>query len=74
MKNTEDYYKIDINKEYIQKLINHSLTPNIKQYIDMIFKSATNEPSIYQMSKNELQMFRQLKQKMGKKEKLKLTL
>jgi len=74
MKNTEDYYKIDINKEYIQKLINHSLTPNIKQYIDMIFKSTTNEPSIYQMSKNELQMFRQLKQKMGKREKLKLTL
>jgi hypothetical protein len=61
MKNADDYYRINLNKEYIQELIQHSITPTINQYIDIIFKSTDDETSIYEMYKNEFQKFKQLK-------------
>ena len=71
MKNADDMYKIIVNKEYIQQLIKHSVSPNPKQYIDMIFKPNKDTPSIYESFVKEMLMFKQIKQNKNKKFKIK---
>ena len=58
MKTTNESYRIDINKQPIKELLAHSISPSIKQYIDVIFKQKTNELTIYESFKREIDKFR----------------
>jgi hypothetical protein len=71
MKTIDDSYKIQINSEYTQKLIQHSNTPAIKTYIDMIFKPSNGMNSIYETFKNEMTLFKKTKQLQNNKVKIK---
>ena len=70
LKTTEDSYKIDVNKEQVSQLINHSITPTVNQYVDLIFKKQKDtELSIYESHKNEYDIYKTNK---GRKTKLKI--
>ena len=75
MKTPDDSFKIELSNEYMKPLLEHSITPSVKQYTELIFKSTKNKqsiPTIYESFKKEVQLFRKTKQNKGKKEKLKL--
>ena len=80
MKTPDDSFKIELSNEYMKSLLEHSITPSIKQYTELIFKSIsdttkdkTTIPTIYESFKKEVQLFRKTKQNKGKKLKLKLN-
>jgi hypothetical protein len=58
MKTTDELYQIDINTQPIRELLTHSISPSIKQYVDLIFKQKTNELTIYESFKREMDKFR----------------
>ena len=69
MKNSDGYYKIQTSNEYIKNLLNNSIHPTSKQYIDLIFKG---KPSIYEGHLKEYILFKKLKSERGIKKKLKI--
>ena len=81
MKTPDDSFKIELSNEYMKSLLKHSITPSIKQYTELIFKSTSDStkdkttiPTIYESFKNEVELFRKTKRNKGKKEKLILKL
>ena len=69
MKTQENSYKIDIKNDFMNDLLLHCMSPNIQQYVDLIFNKKTNGITIYESFKKEVDIFK--KNKKSKQLKLK---
>ena len=69
MKTQENSYKIDIKNDFMNDLLIHCMSPNIQQYVDLIFNKKTNGITIYESFKKEVDIFK--KNKKSKQLKLK---
>ena len=73
LKTTKGLSQIKLSAEPVKELIKHSVSPNGKQYIDLIFKEKTNGYTIYESFENEFEKFKEDKKAKAKpKSKLKI--
>ena len=70
MKTNDDSYRINLNEEYMQQLLSHSMSPTVIEYIKIIFDKKEGKRSIHESFHHEEQLFRKNKNKKTKKLKL----